>query len=58
MSLMKEVITSCTLVMVMDAAGRNPGLISHRLYKELESYSKVKLSFYKEFEDKIKSLIK
>jgi hypothetical protein len=58
MSLMKEVINSCTLVMIMDAAGRNPGLISHRLYKELESYSKVRLSFYKEFEDKIKSLIK
>lgn len=58
MSLMKEVITSCTLVMIMDAAGRNPGLISHRLYKELEAYSKVKLSCYKEFEDKIKSLIK
>jgi hypothetical protein len=58
MSLMKQVITSCTLVMVMDAAGRNPSLISHKLYKELESYSKVRLSFYKEFEDKIKSLIK
>jgi len=58
MSLMKEVITSCTLVMIMDAAGRNPELISHRLYKELESYSKVRLSFYKEFEDTIKSLIK
>jgi hypothetical protein len=58
MSLMKEVITSCTLVMIMDAAGRNPGLVSHRLYKELESYSKVRLSFHKEFEDKIKSLIK
>jgi hypothetical protein len=58
MSLMKEVITSCTLVMIMDAAGRNPSLISHRLYKELECYSKVRLSFYKEFEDKIKSLIK
>jgi hypothetical protein len=58
MSLMKEVINSCTLVMVMDAAGRNPRLISSRLYKELESYSKVRLSFYKEFEDKIKSLIK
>lgn len=58
MSLMKEVITSCTLAMVMDAAGRNPRLISQRFYKELESYSKVRLSFYKEFEDKIKSLIK
>jgi hypothetical protein len=58
MSLMKEVITSCTLVMIMDAAGRNPSLISHKLYKELECYSKVSLSFYKEFEDKIKSLIK
>ncbi|MCM0648159.1 hypothetical protein NBE98_07190 [Clostridium swellfunianum] len=58
MSLMKEVITSCTLVMIMEAAGRNPSLISHRLYKELEAYSKVKLSFYKEFEDKLKSLVK
>lgn len=58
MSLMKEVITSCTLSMVMDAAGRNPSLISQRLYKELEACSKVRLSFYKEFEDKIKSLIK
>jgi hypothetical protein len=51
-------MTSCTLVMIMDAAGRNPGLISHKLYKELESYSKARLSFYKEFEDTIKSLIK
>jgi hypothetical protein len=58
MSLMKEIINSCTLVMIMEAAGRNPMLISHRLYKELEPYSKVRLSFYKEFEDKIKSLIK
>ncbi len=56
MFLMKEVISSCSLVMVMDAAGRNPKLISHRLYKELESYSKVSLSYYKEF-DKFKALI-
>ncbi|MDW7656623.1 MAG: hypothetical protein SCM11_05535 [Bacillota bacterium] len=56
MSLMKEVISACSLVMVMDAVGRNPKLISHRLYKELESYSKVSLSFYKEF-DKFKALI-
>jgi hypothetical protein len=55
MYLMKEVISTCTLSMVMDAVGRNTKLISHKLYKELESYSKVRLPFYKEYESKIKS---
>jgi hypothetical protein len=55
MSLMKEVISNCTLTMVMDAAGRNSDQISHKLYKELESCSKVRLPFYKEYENKIKS---
>lgn len=57
MSLMKDVISSCTLVMVMDAAGRNPDLISHKLYKELESYSNVRLPFYKELEEKMNNLV-
>jgi hypothetical protein len=55
MSLMKEVISTCTLTMVMDAAGRNSGKISHKLYKELESCSRFRLPFYKEYESKIKS---
>jgi hypothetical protein len=55
MSLMKEVISNCTLMMVMDAAGRNSDQISHKLYKALESCSKVRLPFYKEYENKIKS---
>ena len=57
MSFMKQVISSCTLIMVMEAVGRNPELISNELYKELESYSKVRLSYYKKFEEKIKSAI-
>ena len=56
MSFMKEVIRNCTLMMIMEAVGRNPELISRKLYKELESYSKVRLPFYKEFEEKMKSI--
>lgn len=55
MSFMKEVISSCTLTMVMEAIGRKPELISDEFYKELESYSKVRLPYYKNFEEKIKS---
>lgn len=58
MTLMKEVISSCTLIMIMDAAGRNPEIVSGELYKELESYSKVRLMYYKKFEDKIRDLLK
>jgi hypothetical protein len=57
MCLMKEVISTCTLAMVMDAAGRNPELISYKLYKELESYSKVRLPFYKKFSEMMKGSI-
>ena len=48
MILMKEIISSCTLIMVMDAVGRNHTLVSKELYRRLESFSKVRLSFYKE----------
>lgn len=58
MTLMKEVISSCTLIMIMDAVGRNSENVSSELYKELESYSKVRLMYYKEFEDKIRDLLK
>lgn len=58
MTLMKGVISSCTLIMIMDAVGRNPDIVSSELYKKLESYSKVRLVYYKEFEDKIGCLLK
>ena len=58
MTLMKEVISSCTLIMIMDAVGRNPEIVSSELYKKLESYSKVRLMYYKKFQDKIRDLIK
>ncbi len=58
MTLMKEVISSCTLIMIMDAVGRNPEIVSGELYRELESYSKVRLMYYKKFEDKIRDLLK
>lgn len=54
MLLMKDVISTCTLTMVMDAAGRNSKQISHKLYKEMESCSNVRLPFYQEYEKKIK----
>ncbi len=58
MVFMKEVISSCTLIMVMDAVGRNHSLVSKKLYKKLESYSKVRLSFYKKMELQLNELNK
>lgn len=58
MVFMKEVISSCSLIMVMDAVGRNHSLVSKKLYKKLESYSKVRLSFYKKMESQLKELNK
>ncbi len=58
MIFMKEVISSCTLIMVMDAVGRNHSLVSKKLYKKLESYSKVRLSFYKKMESQLNELNK
>lgn len=55
MCFMKEVISSCTLIMVMEAVGRSPELICSEFYRELESYSKVRLPYYKKLEEKIKS---
>ncbi|MPW24291.1 hypothetical protein GC105_00585 [Alkalibaculum sp. M08DMB] len=57
-TLMKEIIISCTLIMIMDAVGRNQSLVSEKLYKKLESYSKVRLSFYKKLELRINELLK
>lgn len=47
MIFMKEVVRSCTLILIMEAIGKNPSLVSKKLYKRLSSYSKVRLSFYK-----------
>lgn len=58
MTLMKEVISSCTLIMIMDAVGRNTEIVSGELYRELEFHSKVRLMYYKKFEDKIRDLLK
>lgn len=54
-ALMKDVIAQCTRMMVMEVIGRNPQLVSENLYDHLESYSKVRLSFYKEFREKVES---
>lgn len=45
---MKDVIRSCTLMMVMEAVSRQPEAVSRKLYRELEAASPVKLSFYPE----------
>ncbi|MBP1924289.1 hypothetical protein J2Z76_000142 [Sedimentibacter acidaminivorans] len=58
MVFMKEVIGSCSLIMVMDAVGRNHSLVSKKLYKNLESFSKVRLSFYKKMESQLNELNK
>lgn len=52
-ALLKEVISECTMIMVMDVIGRDPSLVSRKFYHTLESYSKVRLSFYKELKEKI-----
>ena len=56
--LLKDVISQCTLIMIMEAVGRHPGIISTAFYKELEACSKVRLSFYKKLNDKISTFIK
>ena len=58
MVFMKEVISSCTLIMIMDAVGRNQTLVSRKFYNKLESYSKVRLSFYRKLELRINELLK
>ena len=50
---MKEVIRTCTLMMVMEAVGSNPEIVSPSFYSKLESYSKVRLSFFSEYKKSI-----
>ncbi|SFC45769.1 hypothetical protein SAMN04488102_10756 [Alkalibacterium subtropicum] len=57
-ALMKDVISQCTLLMVMEAVGKNPETVTRSLYKELESFSNVRLTFYKELENKASDILK
>jgi hypothetical protein len=54
---MKDVIRTCTLMMVMEVVGREPKVVSRGFYRELESYSKVRLPFFMEYEKQMKSLV-
>lgn len=54
---MKQVISSCTLLLIRSAAGKDPSLITSALYQELEGPSKVRLSFYQELENSLSSLV-
>jgi len=49
---LKRIIKDCTRLMIMDVVGQNPNLVSQKLYKCLESHSKVRLSFFKEYHNK------
>lgn len=51
-AMLKRIIRDCTRMMIGEVIGRNPHLVSEKLYKNLESCSKVRLSFYKEFGEK------
>jgi hypothetical protein len=55
--LMKDVIRTCTLMMVMEVVGREPGFVSRGFYRELESYSKVRLPFFMEYEKQMEKMI-
>lgn len=57
-ALMKDVISQSTLIMVMEAVGKNPDIVTHAFYKELETYSSVRLTFYKELENKLNGFLK
>lgn len=56
-ALMKDVISQCSLLMIMEAVGKNPDIVSQSFYKKLESCSKVRLHFYRELEEKAKILM-
>lgn len=57
-SRMKDVISQCTLLMVMEAVGKSPGSVTQSLYKELETFSHVRLTFYKELENRLSEIFK
>lgn len=55
--LMKDVIRTCTLMMVTEVVGREPGIVTKGFYRELESYSKVRLTFFTEYEKQMRTLV-
>ncbi|MCC5895537.1 MAG: class 1 isoprenoid biosynthesis enzyme [Alkalibacterium sp.] len=50
---MKDIISGCTLLMIMESVGKNKELVTPSLYKELETYSKVRLTLFKKLETKV-----
>lgn len=56
-ALMKDVIRTCTLMMVMEVVGREPGIVTKGFYRELEAYSKVRLTFFTEYEKQMRTLL-
>lgn len=57
MSFMKEVIVSCTLMMVMAAAAKLPERVSSGLYGRLQEVSKVSLPYYLHLEERLSRMI-
>ena len=53
---MKQIIGSCSLLMIMTTLGKAPQLISPSLYQEIEGVSKVHLDFYPLIEKEFQSL--
>lgn len=51
-AMLKRIIKECTRMMIGEVIGKNPHLVSEKLYKNIESTSKVRLSFYKEYGEK------
>ncbi len=52
----KKIIFDACLMMIMSVVGKNPNLVSAKLYKALEGISRFKLSFYMELEEKLRFL--
>lgn len=56
--LMKDVIKTCTLMMVREVIGRDPSLTSPRFYRKLERYAKVRLPFFRAYELQMETMFK
>lgn len=54
---LKKIIFDACLMMIMSVVGKNPNLVSIKLYKALEDISRFKLSFYDELEEKMELLV-
>lgn len=54
---MKDIISRCTLIMVMESIGKNPDCVTPSFYKELEAYSKVRLKTYRTLQEQMKSVM-